>query len=545
MRLVFILATFVGFIWAKADSSRLTDNNKATTLQENKAPDCYEISFLRQMINQETVIRLALVKNVHALVNDISILKESFAASETKISELQRRVEALNIQVSSLQQENGQLKKSSLISQAKSMELETKFQNVSDNVSALHRQLNFIQKEPDNKRQEIFNKTNAALDDIKIEVRYLSVTLLDFKERTEIENDSRDKKYSELERHSNTSIESLKVINSLTMEFGNLKSFVQNLQDSQTEITENLNRTVAKFDTQFTLSEHTQQKFSSALASLVTAQTKLSKSIDENLNRTVAKFDVQFTLSEHTQQKFSSALASLETAQTKLSKSIDENLNRTVAKFDTQFTLSEQTQQKFSSALASLETAQTKLSKSIDENLNRTVAKFDVQFTLSEHTQQKFSSALASLETAQTKLSKSIDDKSSHHAFTAGIISGNDGWTGDTLVFPVVIYSEGKGYNPSTGIFTAPTAGTYVFYISVQSAYQKHIFLDIVLNGSSKVRAFAWYDSGNSVRIYQTGTNLVILHLQTGDRVWVKRYSGTGYLSHVISSTTFSGFKLN
>uniref|UniRef100_A0A8W8JA80 C1q domain-containing protein n=1 Tax=Magallana gigas TaxID=29159 RepID=A0A8W8JA80_MAGGI len=224
---------------------------------------------------------------------------------------------------------------------------------------------------------------------------------------------------------------------------------------------------------------------------------------------------------------------------------ITENLNRTVAKFDTQFTLSEQTQQKFSSALASLETAQTKLSKSIDENLNRTVAKFDVQFTLSEHTQQKFSSALASLETAQTKLSKSIDDKSSHHAFTAGIISGNDGWTGDTLVFPVVIYSEGKGYNPSTGIFTAPTAGTYVFYISVQSAYQKHIFLDIVLNGSSKVRAFAWYDSGNSVRIYQTGTNLVILHLQTGDRVWVKRYSGTGYLSHVISSTTFSGFKLN
>lgn len=237
MELVFILAISFGFIWVKADSSRLTDNNKTTTLQENKTPDCYEISFLRQMINQETVIRLALVKNVHALVNDISILKESFAASETKISELQRTVDTLNIQVNSLQQENGQLKKSSLISQAKSIELETKFQNVSDNVSALHGQLNVIQKESDDKRQEVFNKTNAVLDDIKIEVRYLSVTLLDFKERTEIENESRDKKYSELERHSNTSIESLKVKNSLTKEFGNLKSFVQNLQDSQTEIT--------------------------------------------------------------------------------------------------------------------------------------------------------------------------------------------------------------------------------------------------------------------------------------------------------------------
>ncbi|XP_052710728.1 uncharacterized protein LOC128185092 isoform X2 [Crassostrea angulata] len=381
MKLVIILAICVGFIWTKADSSRLTDNNnKATTLQENKTPDCYEISFLRQMINQETVIRLALVKNVHAL------------------------------------QENGQLKKSSLISQAKSMELETKFQNVSDNVSALHGQLNVIQKESDDKRQEVFNKTNAVLDDIKMEVRYLSVTLLDFKERTEIENESRDKKYSELERHSNTSIESLKVKNSLTKEFGNLKSFVQNLQDSQTEIT---------------------------------------------------------------------------------------------------------------------------------ENINRTVARFDVQFTLSKHTQHTFSSALASLETAQTKLSKSIDDKSNHHAFTAGIRSGNDGWTGDTLVFPVVIYSEGTGYNPSTGIFTAPTAGTYVFYVSVLSAYQNYINLVIVMNGSSKVRATAFYGSRSRVQIEQTGTNLVILHLRTGDRVWVKRYSGTGYASHDIPITTFSGFKLN
>ncbi|XP_052707541.1 multimerin-1-like isoform X1 [Crassostrea angulata] len=462
MKLVFTLTICVGFILEKADSSRsrLTDNNnKTTTLQENKTPDCYEISFLRQMLNQETVIRLALVKNVHALVNDISILKESFAASETKISELQRTVDALNIQVSSLQQENGQLKKSSLTSQTTSMELETKFQNVSDNVSALHGQLNVIQKESDDKRQEMFNKTNAALDDIKIEVRYLSVTLLDFKERTEIENESRDKKYSELERHSNTLIQSFKVKNSLRKKFGNLKSFVQNLQDSQTEITENLNRTVAEFDTQFTLSENTLQKFSSALASL--------------------------------------------------------------------------------------EMAQTKLSKSIDENLNRTVAKFDTQFTLSEHTEQKFSSALASLETAQTKLSKSIDDKSNHHAFSAGISSYNFDWTGDTLVFPIVIYSVGTGYNPSTGIFTAPTAGTYVFYVSVQSGSNKHIYLDIVLNGLSKVRAMTWNSRRSSVPIYQTGTNLVILHLRTGDRVWVKRHSGTGYHSHDIPITTFSGFKLN
>lgn len=117
-------------------------------------------------------------------------------------------------------------------------------------------------------------------------------------------------------------------------------------------------------------------------------------------------------------------------------------------------------------------------------------------------------------------------------------------WNGDILVFPVVIYSEGTGYNPSTGIFTTPTAGTYIFFISVQSAHQKYIYLEIVLNGSSKVRAMAWYDSGSSVSIYQTETKLVILHLQTGDIVWAKRARGTGYHSDSGHITTFSGLKL-
>ena len=112
-------------------------------------------------------------------------------------------------------------------------------------------------------------------------------------------------------------------------------------------------------------------------------------------------------------------------------------------------------------------------------------------------------------------------------------------------MFPDVIYSKGTGYNPSTGIFTAPTAGTYVFYVSVQSENKQEIRLDIVLNGSSKIRAMAWSSSASNSSIHQTGTNLVILHLRTGDRVWVRRYSGTGYASHDIPITTFSGFKLN
>ncbi|XP_052710470.1 uncharacterized protein LOC128184878 [Crassostrea angulata] len=422
MRVVCILAILVSLSDAEPISSFLTDGeNKTSTLLESKDQEWNDLNILRQMINQETVIRLALVKNVHALVNDVTLIKKSLAASEARFTGQQQTIDALKIQVDSLQQENNELKNSSRINEARIMELETKLQSVKENFSTLRDELNVIQKDSDEKRREMFNKTHSILDDIKIEVRYLSVTLLDFKESTETENESRDKKYEELERYFNNSFEELKAeIVQTELNLTNNKVLIQNLDDSQSEIR-----------------------------------------------------------------------------------------------------------------------------GTFTEILNRTVTKLKTQLKMSEYEQLKLSSAVASLEVANMNLSRLNCDRSSHHAFTAGISSSNSDWTGDTLVFPTVIYSEGTGYNPSTGIFTAPTAGTYVFYISVQSALQKYIWVDIVLNGSTKVRALAWYDSGSSIRIHQTGTNLVILHLQTGDRVWVRRNGGTGYHSGTYCMTTFSGFKLH
>lgn len=234
MRTVCILTIFLSFAFGENLPSFLTDNdNRSSTLVENNKQDCYEISFLRQMINQETVIRLALVKNVHALVNDVSSLKQSLVRSETKISELQQMVV-------SLQQENRELKNSSRESVTRIMDLEKKLQTVNENASILNKQLNAIQRETDDKRQEMFNKTNSVLDDIKIEVRYLSVTLLDFKEHTEIENESRYKKYEDLERYSYSLYEDLRdEILQTKSNFTYHKTLIQKLEESQTEIRKN------------------------------------------------------------------------------------------------------------------------------------------------------------------------------------------------------------------------------------------------------------------------------------------------------------------
>lgn len=110
---------------------------------------------------------------------------------------------------------------------------------------------------------------------------------------------------------------------------------------------------------------------------------------------------------------------------------------------------------------------------------------------------------------------------SKRKGFTASVSTSSSSWNSgtSTLVFPVVIINVGNGYNPSTGVFTAPIAGEYVFFDNVQGFKVLAIYVDIVQNGETRVRTLAYTN-------YDTGHNLAVLTLQTGDRVWVKQNAG-------------------
>ena len=124
-------------------------------------------------------------------------------------------------------------------------------------------------------------------------------------------------------------------------------------------------------------------------------------------------------------------------------------------------------------------------------------------------------------------------------AFTAGVTSNSATWNSGTLIFDVVILNVGNGYNPSTGVFTSPVAGTYVFYVTAVEYMKQHLWVNIVLNSVSKVRLMGHASAG-----YQTGANMVVLNLQKGDRVWVRHYLGKGYETHDVPLTTFTGFQI-
>ena len=58
--------------------------------------------------------------------------------------------------------------------------------------------------------------------------------------------------------------------------------------------------------------------------------------------------------------------------------------------------------------------------------------------------------------------------------------------TNGRVVFGMVDLNEGKGYDPSTGIFTAPAEGMYVFDWTTLTLPGKYAITSIVVNGKIK-----------------------------------------------------------
>lgn len=207
------------------------EKNKTLSSVETIKSESYELTLLRLMINQETTLRLNLVKHVHELISDVSLIKQSFRASETtieglkqtivslqrenmqlnnssnaRISELetklqrvneyinsvgeqkksitglQQTIETFTIQVNSLQEENGEIKNRSINNHARLMEQETKLRTVKEDVNM---QVNSLQLERSGFRNGIINN-HAMIMELKTRLQTVNESVSSLHEHVDV-----------------------------------------------------------------------------------------------------------------------------------------------------------------------------------------------------------------------------------------------------------------------------------------------------------------------------------------------------------------------
>nr|XP_034332667.1 uncharacterized protein LOC117691217 isoform X1 [Crassostrea gigas] len=354
--------------------SMLTDDETTNSTSLNlDTLDSNNVDVFRQLLNQETIIRMTLVKNVHALMKDMLTLQEKLTAAENRISKIHTSTDH---EISKLKEEVKLLKTENEFLKNNSAQVRADIDHLNENLTDL----------------------SNTLTDVKIEVRYLSITLFDINTNV--------RETAEILQHHNNSME-------------------------------NINSDIA----------HNDRKQSAALLEL-------------------RKQHVRF---------------------------IDDFRNTT-------------------------------------RTLKADIDQFQTD-------QWRLSASVSSLELFRANQTNTKCDQNQEVAFTASVSLASSTWNSGTLIFDVVITNTGNGYNPSTGVFTSPRSGTYVFYVSAVEYTTQYLKIDIVINSVSKVRMM-----GHSSTSYQTGTNMVVLNLQKGDSVWVGYAGGTGYYTQSVPTTTFSGF---
>ncbi|XP_052709240.1 uncharacterized protein LOC128184009 [Crassostrea angulata] len=142
----------------------------------------------------------------------------------------------------------------------------------------------------------------------------------------------------------------------------------------------------------------------------------------------------------------------------------------------------------------------------------------------------------------QQNISNMMIGTSKKVAFSA-IIKHFTSQNEQTVVFSKVLSNVGGAYNNQDGVFTVPISGTYIFFCKItQSSNKYDMLFQFTLNGSAMTNNMVY---GRPDHAFRTSSNLIVLQLIPGDRVWIKMVLGGRHYSYGAGGDqSFSGFML-
>lgn len=163
--------------------SILTDGETQNGTLRDESGDS-KTDVFRQLLNQETLIRMSLVKNVHSLMKDMVEMKESMSTSNKRLHDAEKEISSLKNEVQLLKTENQKLKEEAVKFQEEFKTTDSRFDEIKGNFTMVSYSRDQYETHVNKKLEDFEKNTSTILNDIKIEVRYLSVTLLDLNKHT-------------------------------------------------------------------------------------------------------------------------------------------------------------------------------------------------------------------------------------------------------------------------------------------------------------------------------------------------------------------------
>ena len=178
--------------------SKLTDEvSQNSTYHNLNEISANNVDVFRQLLNQETLIRINLVKNIHALMKDMLTLQEKLAETEGKISRMKTttddEISELKKQIEFLKAENAALKNKTIVDEKEKMVLKENLENVSNTLTDVKVEVRFLSitvfgmndnlKENDERFQGLENSTKEIENEIRVNVKSNAATLSDLEKR--------------------------------------------------------------------------------------------------------------------------------------------------------------------------------------------------------------------------------------------------------------------------------------------------------------------------------------------------------------------------
>ncbi|KAK7507755.1 hypothetical protein BaRGS_00000720, partial [Batillaria attramentaria] len=154
-----------------------------------------------------------------------------------------------------------------------------------------------------------------------------------------------------------------------------------------------------------------------------------------------------------------------------------------------------------------------------------------------------FAAELADLQNKYTTLEAKFNAASKVVAFYVRISADTTTLAAKgNLIYDVIVTNIGDGYDSSTGQFTAPVSGTYVFLVNCMAADSLFQELVIFLDGQ---RVAGCVSHRPATKEWDLGTSFLTVHLNAGQKVWTKNWSSGATQIRGADWQTFSGFLIS